>query len=170
MNKTLVFLAAALASTLALAQAADPARQAEVARRGPEVMPFSLAATKHVFTRTAQGGVQRVVARRSADAGQVQLIRRHLREIEAQFGRGDFSGPAHIHGAAMPGLAQLQAAKPGEVAIRYRDVPGGAELAYRSANPELVAALHSWFGAQVSDHGPDAMAGHAHHHGGMSRQ
>lgn len=170
MNKALVFLAAALASTLALAQAGDPARQAEVARRGPEVMPFSLAATRHVFTRTAQGGVQRVVARRAADAGQVRLIRRHLRELQAQFRAGDFSGPARIHGAAMPGLAQLQAAKPGQVAVSYRDVRGGAELEYRSASPALVAAVHSWFDAQAADHGRDAMAGHAGHHGAMSHQ
>ena len=170
MKKRMLPIALALLSTLTLAQAADPARQAEVARRGPDVMPFRLAATKHVFTKTAGGGVQRVVARKSRDTGQVRLIRQHLREIDAQFSRGDFSGPSHIHGAAMPGLAQLQAAKPGEVAISYREVPGGAELAYRSANPELVAAVHSWFDAQVADHGPDAMAGHAHHHGGMPHQ
>jgi hypothetical protein len=133
-------------------------------------MPFSLAETKHVFTKTADGGVQRVVVRTGANKEQVRLIREHLREIQAQFRRGDFSGPSHIHGADMPGLGQLQAAKPGQVKVSYRDVPGGAELAYRSANPGLVAALHSWFDAQVSDHGADAMAGHPHHHGGMSHR
>jgi hypothetical protein len=50
------------------------------------------------------------------------------------------------------------------VAISYRDVPGGAELRYRSADPRLVAALHQWFDAQLSDHGADAAEGHAHHH------
>jgi hypothetical protein len=170
MKKRTLPIAMALLSTLTLAGAADPARQAEVARRGPGVMPFSLAATRHIFSKTADGGVQRVVARKANDSAQVRLVRRHLREIAAQFRRGDFSGPSHIHGADMPGLARLQAAKPGQIAISYRDVPAGAELAYRSANPELVAAVHSWFDAQVSDHGRDATAGNPHQHGGMHHQ
>ena len=44
----------------------------------------------------------------------------------------------------------------------------GAELIYRTADPKLVAALHMWFNAQLSEHGAYAMAGHQHHdHGAM---
>ena len=158
-------LALAFLSTVTTVAAADAARQADVARRGADVMPFNLAATQHVFTRTADGGTQRVVARQTGDAAQVRLVRQHLREIEGQFRQGDFSGPAHIHGADMPGLAQLQAAPRGAVAISYRDVPGGAELAYRTADQALVGAVHAWFDAQVSDHGRDGRAGHSDAHG-----
>ena len=63
----------------------------------------------------------------------------------------------------MPGLADRKAAKPGEVAIAYKDVTGGAELTFRSADPRLVDALHAWFNAQLSDHSPDAMPGQDHH-------
>ena len=109
MKKPILHSALALAflSTISAAGAADVQRQADVARRGADVMPFSLAATQHVFTKSADGGTQRVVARKAGDPGQVRLVRQHLREIDAQFRRGDFSGPAHIHGADMPGLAQL---------------------------------------------------------------
>jgi hypothetical protein len=111
-----------------------------------------------------------VVAKDPADARQVALVRRHLREIRTQFAAGDFSGPSHIHGAAMPGLAALKAARPGQVTVHYREVPGGAELAYRSADAALVSALHAWFDAQLSDHGPDATAGHHHPgHGAAGR-
>lgn len=171
MKHSLLRMTLALAATLPLiGHAADGVRQAEVARRGADVMPFSLKATTHIFSKTADGGTQRVVAKNAADAVQVPLVREHLRDIEAQFRNGNFSGPAHIHGSGMPGLAQLQAARPGEISIAYRDVEGGAELAYRSANPQLVSALHAWFDAQVSDHGADAMAGHDHHSGGMHKQ
>jgi len=164
-------LIVALITALPLAAtAADAEREAEVARRGPDVMPFDLKATQHIFTKTADGGVQRVVARRKGDTQQVKLVRAHLRDIESEFRKGDFSGPAHIHGEDMPGLAQLRAAKPGDIRIAYRDVAGGAELAYRTRKPELVSALHTWFDAQVSDHGADAMAGHEHMHHGGSRQ
>jgi hypothetical protein len=166
MKHTLLPIALALSMALPLAaHSADTARQAEVARRGADVMPFRLDATTHVFTKTAEGGVQRVIAKNPADTDQVQLVRSHLREIESEFRRGDFSGPAHIHGMDMPGLAELKAAALGSIAIRYQDVKGGAELSYRTADATLVAALHRWFDAQLSDHGADAMAGHMHHPG-----
>lgn len=158
-----------LVSAPVIAVAADSGREAQVARRGADVMPFDVKATTHIFTQTPDGGVQRVVAKNKADAKQVKLVRAHLRDIESEFRRGDFSGPAHIHGDDMPGLAQLKAAKPGAIAISYRDVPGGAQLTYRTGDGDLVAALHEWFDAQLSDHGPDAMAGHAHHHGGAHK-
>jgi len=145
--------------------ASDSTRQADVARRGPDVMPFNLKATTHVFTKTADGGVQRVVAKSVADRQQVELVRAHLHEIQGQFLKGDFSGPSHIHGDQMPGLAQLQEARPGQIAIDYREVSGGAELTYRTDEPKLVSSLHAWFDAQLSDHGPDAMAGRHHMHG-----
>lgn len=154
---------AALVFLPVMSYAADRERQAEVARRGPDVMPFSLKGTTHVFSKTADGGVQRVVAKSASDDQQVKLIRGHLREIRARFLKGDFSGPAHIHGEEMPGLAQLEATRPGQLTIGYKDVKGGAELTYRTADVQLVSALHVWFDAQLSDHGADAMAGHHGH-------
>lgn len=149
-----------------LSHAADAKRQADVSRRGKDVMPFSLEATTHIFTKTAAGGTQRVVAKNVSDAEQTELTRGHLQDIERQFLKGDFSGPAHIHGPDMPGLSELRSAKPGRITITYRNVPGGAELEYRTADAGLVAALHNWFDAQLSDHGADAVEGHPHRHGG----
>ncbi|WP_228772604.1 aspartate carbamoyltransferase [Cupriavidus necator] len=150
------------------AQPADNKRQAEVARLGVEVMPFSLKATTHIFTKTVDGGTQRVVARDASDAAQVRLVREHLQLIQKQFKAGDFSGPSHIHGDEMQGIAQLKAAKPGQISITYMDIARGGELSFRTTEPSLVSALHAWFDAQLSDHGADAIEGHAHHHSGHS--
>lgn len=152
-----------------VAAMADAQRQAEVAERGKDVMPFALAATTHIFTKNAEGGVLRVVARKSADKAQVNLVRKHLQEIREQFLHGDFSGPGHIHGQDMPGLAELEAAKPGQIDIAYRDVKRGAELTYKTADAALVAAVHKWFDAQLSDHGKDATEGQANHAGMIKR-
>lgn len=160
----LATLVIAFFATSLAAYAAGPGRQAEVARLGADVMPFSLAATTHVFTKTRDGGTQQVVAKNAADAEQIRLVREHLRELATRFEQGDFSGPSHIHGATMPGLAQLEAAKPGQVLVSYKDLRRGALLTFRSADPALVSAVHAWFDAQLSDHGPDAVAGHSHHH------
>ena len=164
-KSSVLSLGVCIAASLSLpAVAADAQRQAEVARLGPDVMPFSLKATTHIFTKTAEGGVQRVVTKRAADARQLKLVREHLHDIQAQFVKGDFSGPTHVHGVEMPGLAELQAARPGQIAIEYMEVAAGAELTYLTSEAMLVAALHRWFDAQLSDHGADAMAGQMHHH------
>ena len=152
-----------------LAHAADAQRQADVASRGADVMPFDLKATTHIFTPTADGGTQRVVAKDPADAQQVQLVRSHLQALRTEFLRGDYTAPTRIHGAEMPGLAELRAAPAGRIDIGYRDIAAGAELAYRTRDATLVAALHAWFGAQLSDHGDDAHAGHTHPHDMMSK-
>jgi hypothetical protein len=140
-------------------------RQAEVAARGAEVMPFDLRATSHVFTKSRNGGLQQVLVRNPKDTAQLRLVRSHLRDIAARFEQGDFSAPAHIHGDDMPGLAELKQAKPGEISIRYRDLPNGAQIRYATSNPALVPVLHRWFDAQLADHGADAMEGHQHHGG-----
>jgi hypothetical protein len=165
MNKRVLAVAAAAIMLLPWSSyGADSARQAEVAGRGAGAMPFNLKATTHVFTKTAHGGVQRVVAKSAADQQQVELVRAHLHRIQDQFVNGDFSGPSHVHGAQMPGLAQLQAAEAGQISIDYREVAGGAELTYWISDPKLVSSLHAWFDAQLSDHGADAMPGHQHMH------
>jgi len=145
-----------------MAKMADTQRQSEVSNRGKDVMPFTLAATTHIFTKDVQGGVMQVVAKKSSDTDQVKLVRKHLQEIRQQFLQGDFSGPSHIHGQDMPGLVALKSAKPGQIDIAYKNVKGGAELRYKTVDSDLVEALHQWFDAQLSDHGKDAMKGHTH--------
>ncbi len=135
--------------------ASQETRQEEVAQKGTEVMPFDLEETTHVFEKTETGGVQKVVADGPTGAEQVALIREHLEEEAAAFRRGDLSDPAEIHGEDMPGLEGLEAGAE-EVDIRYSDLPDGAKIVYETGDPALVAALHDWFDAQVSDHGEHA--------------
>lgn len=161
----LAVLGTAVVSPLTLADVTP--RQREIEQHSADVMPFSLAASTHIFTKTADGGIQRVVTKHP-DAKQAALIRGHLAMIARRFSAGDFGAPERIHGNDMPGLAVLRAARPGELKIDYRDVRDGGEIVYRSEQPRLVAAIHEWFDAQLSDHGHDAMAGHdpgaMHHH------
>lgn len=167
----MILLALAIATPVATVFAqhdtSSHQRKSEVAQRGADVMPFDLAATTHVFTKTNNGGIQRVIAKHPNDQAQIKLVRQHLRDIQQQFKAGDFSGPLHIHGEDMPGLSKLREAKPGQISIAYREISGGAELRYRLVDAKLTAALHQWFDAQLSDHGHDAMDGnhqlHRHH-------
>lgn len=129
-------------------------RQAEVKRRGTAVMPFDLDRTRHVFTDLPDGGEQTVTALASGDADQVRFIREHLQREEAKFRAGDFGDPAAIHGAEMPGLAELKAGT-GRITVTYTALGDGARLQYTTSEPTLVQGIHSWFRAQSTDHGTD---------------
>ena len=71
------------------------------------VMPFDVAKTVHIFKMTESGGVERVVVKDKNDAQQVLLIQQHLRQEAGRFQSGDYSDPALLHGANMPGLKEL---------------------------------------------------------------
>ncbi|MFC6022542.1 hypothetical protein ACFP2T_41100 [Plantactinospora solaniradicis] len=137
---------------------ADAGRQADVAERGREVMPFDLERSTHRFSKTGTGGRQTVTVDEPVDQRQVGLVREHLRAEAERFRRGDFADPARIHGAEMPGLAELRAGA-ARIRIDYRELPDGAQLDYLTAEPALLSALHAWFDAQVSDHGRHAEHG-----------
>jgi hypothetical protein len=133
-------------------------RQRDVAATGSAVMPFDLESTTHVFEKLADGGLQTVVADED-DAEQVALIRAHLSEEAERFSRGDFHDPAMIHGDDMAGLHALVMGHE-RLRITYGDVERGGEIRYASDDPELIAALHAWFDAQLSDHGEHAQPHH----------
>ena len=133
-------------------EAALAQRQKDVAVKGSSVMPFDLAETTHTFTDRTDGGVQTVTANDPADSRNIKLIQSHLREEQAKFARGEFTDPAAIHGADMPGLADLKAGA-ARIRVRYTPLADGARLTYATTEPRLVAALHAWFAAQTMDHG-----------------
>lgn len=145
-----------------LAQTASPERLKEVTQRGMHVMPFDLKQTQHIFNKTEAGGLQQVIVRNPPNTQQVELIRQHLSKIAQEFTRGDFSNPAKIHGQDMPGLAELRKAEPGQLRVEYKELETGAEITYSSKEPGVLNAIHRWFDAQLADHGPDAVPGHAH--------
>ena len=143
------------------AQASD-ARLDEVQRRGAQVMPFDLEQTTHVFKKTKHGGLQEVIVKESSNTEQIERIRAHLSKISRQFANGDFSDPAKVHGAEMPGLAQLSDAKPGRIKVEYERLANGARIRYTTNDPALIKALHQWFDAQLRDHARHAVATHPH--------
>jgi hypothetical protein len=72
------------------------------------------------------------------------------------FSQGAFSDPAAIHGADMPGLAELTAGAV-HMQFTYTPLPDGAQITYTAHDPSLIKAIHDWFAAQLTDHGHDAI-------------
>jgi len=104
---------------------------------------------------TETGGIQQVIAKDPNNAEQIRLIREHLRHEAVRFKNGDFSDPASLHGASMPGLKEL-AAGASKMSIEYSEIPGGGQIAFTTHDIRLLTAVHRWFGAQLSEHGADA--------------
>ena len=123
----------------------------EVNQLGSQIMPFDLKRTMHTFTSDANGGTQSVTANNPSNLDQIQLIQSHLQKEAKNFTKGNFTDPATIHGARMPGLAELRNGA-NRINIRYEALSNGARLRYSSSDPQLIGALHKWFEAQNTDH------------------
>ena len=144
-------LCLALGCSAALAQTT----QEHVHHMGASVMPFDLAKTTHVFRMTDTGGVQRVIVKAASETDQVAMIQQHLKHEAEAFQRGEYSDPATLHGAGMPGLKELQTGAK-QIKVSYSALPNGAEIVFRTTDRHLLTAVHRWFGAQLSEHGADA--------------
>ena len=64
-----------------------------------------------------------------------------------------------IHGEDMPGLHTLVMGHE-RMRVEYAEVEGGAEIRYFSEDEEIIAAIHDWFDAQLTDHGAHAQSHH----------
>jgi hypothetical protein len=130
-------------------------RQEHVHQMAPSVMPFDMSKTVHIFKMTESGGVQRVIAQDPGATDQIALIQQHLQHEAERFQLGDYSDPAMLHGADMPGLKDLHSG-PSRIRVSYAALPSGAEITFETTDLHLLTALHRWFGAQLSEHGADA--------------
>jgi hypothetical protein len=133
--------------------------QLHVHHVGHEIMPFDLSTSVHIFKMTDAGGVEQVVLRdpKAVNPEQVSLIQHHLQHEASEFQRGNFGDPASLHGEAMPGLKELQA-NASKIKITYSELPSGAQINFETSDIHTSTAIHRWFGAQLSEHGADAIS------------
>lgn len=136
----------------------------EVRQRTQQVVPYALDQVLQTFTQTAHGGIQHVIAKSADNTRQIKLIQAHLLEIANEFRKGNFSVTERMHGADMPGLAQLKTAKTDDIKFEYQALPNGAQIHYSTEYPQFVQALHEWLDAQTAEHGNDVIPEHSRHH------
>ena len=130
-------------------------RQEHVHQMAHSVMPFDVSKTIHIFKMTESGGEQRVIAKDPGATDQIALIQHHLQHEAERFQHGDYSDPAMLHGADMPGLEDLEKGA-SRIKVSYAALPSGAEIMFETTDLHLLTAVHRWFGAQLSEHGADA--------------
>lgn len=131
-------------------------RQTMIHETGSHVMPFSLEETTHIFKQLPDGGIEQVLAKDSANKDQIALIQMHLEYEATNFRQGNFLDPMKIHGEDMPGVNDLRRDAT-KIVFTYHALPLGAEIIYSSKDSDAISAIHTWFDAQVKDHGQDAI-------------
>jgi hypothetical protein len=154
-HRTLVSIAIVLMVNGGYADAQT--QQEHVHHMSHDAMPFDMAKTLHIFTMTELGGVQKVIAKDPSEVDQIALIRQHLSHEADRFHEGDYSDPATLHGAEMPGLKEIQLGSQ-QIKVSFSALSDGAEIAFETTDLHLLTAIHRWFGAQLSEHGVDARA------------
>jgi hypothetical protein len=132
-------------------------RQQIVHDMGSNVMPFSINNTVHIFEKTITGGIQTIEVKDPKNTIDLPKIRDHLQKEVANFNEGNFEDPSKVHGANMPGLDILKT-NYSKLKSTYLQTPAGAKITYESSDEVTKSALYSWFDAQLSDHGDDAMS------------
>lgn len=142
---------------LMLLLAGDPAtcpmhaQHAAVDQRGDRVMGFSHQKTRHAFRLFADGGAVEVRANDAADAENVAAIRAHLKEIAAEFAKGDFAKPREIHGR-VPDGAETMRSLGAAIAYRYEELERGARVRLVTKDARAVEAIHAFLRFQIADH------------------
>jgi hypothetical protein len=155
MRATLLLLSIVVAAPLGAQHASHEHVRADSAfdalqRRGAAAMGVDQHASTHRFDTLRDGG--RIALQADGDdAAAVAAIRAHFRTIAAAFARGDFAVPGVVHAGAVPG-AGVMAAKRAAIVYTLRDVPRGAELRLRTADPAARRAIAEFMAFQRREH------------------
>lgn len=129
-------------------------------RRGRTAMGVDQYTSIHRFDALRDGGRIELQRDRDDSAG-TAVIRGHLREIARAFASGDFDTPAFVHMKTVPG-ADVMRARRASISYVPSDLPRGAALRIRSADPVAIAAIHRFLAFQQAEHRVDAATTPSH--------
>ena len=133
-----------------LAQGHDQ-HQADVNRRGEQVMGFDQEKTTHHFYFYSDGGAIDVAVNDAADKANLDAIRAHLPHIAMMFAQGNFEAPMLVHDTNVPGTAEMGRLK-GRITYRYADAPKGGRVNIITTDAEALKAVHTFLKFQIADH------------------
>jgi hypothetical protein len=127
------------------------AHQDDVEKHGDQAMGFPHNKTTHHFRLYVDGGAIEVTANDSNDAANRDAIRAHMTHIAKLFSSGDFSIPMFVHNEVPPGVPIMKE-KRTEISYSFEDLPAGASVRIKTANPEALNAIYEFLRFQIEDH------------------
>jgi hypothetical protein len=148
-----------LFSATAQAQESDAGKHAANSTDAHQSLPYAVDQALEGFAKTADGGIMQIIAKSADDAQQITRMQQYLRQTAEEYKKGDFSYTERFHGTNMPGLAQMKAAKAGEIKYQYKALNNGGQIVFSTEDPQLLNALHAWIDAQIKEHGSAGLSG-----------
>jgi hypothetical protein len=112
---------------------------------------FSHDASRHSFRLFEDGGAIELHAAKEDDTATITAIRAHLTDIAKAFAKGDFAMPHFVHGHTPDGVDSL-AKLHDVIEWKFEELPDGARVRMRSANPEALRAIHAFQRFQIAEH------------------
>jgi hypothetical protein len=147
--RTVATIALAVFSVVSPSAAQDP--HAQMNARGAQAMGFDQDRTAHHFYLYTNGGAIDVSVKDEADTANRDAIRSHLPHIAMMFGQGDLSAPMLVHGANVPGTADMARLK-GDIAYAYHETPRGGRVDITTTDTSALRAIHEFLRYQIAEH------------------
>ena len=123
----------------------------DLKKRGVVAMGFDQDKTTHHFRLFETGGAIEVVANDPADDTTLGQVRSHLKEIAAEFARGDFAKPFATHAEVPPGVRTMQERRT-VLSFRYEETPAGGRVRITTSDAKTKAAVHEFLTYQIREH------------------
>ena len=118
--------------------------------RGQGIMGVDQYTSVHHFSSLPDGGRIELQRDRDDSAG-TAAIRAHLRTIAKSFADGDFGAPFAVHQDSVPGVPVMRQRR-SAIGYAVTDLPRGAELRIRTADPAALDAIHRFLAYQRREH------------------
>lgn len=104
--------------------------------------PFNAQNSNQVFQKNTRGGIHQILANDPKDKALVAAIRSYVEAEAARFSTGDY-------GKGTPGMAYLNAIKPGHLHVVYRQLLTGAAADFIGDDGTTIDAIHNWLDAEL---------------------
>ena len=120
-------------------------------QRGNIAMGFDQNKIRHNFIPTASGGEIVITSLNGNDTTTINQIREHIKDIQNDFSKGNFTKPVFIHAQQVPGT-KLMTGKKDLIKYSVRQMNNGSALLLTTNDQQLIGAIHQFIAFQTGQH------------------
>jgi plastocyanin len=120
-------------------------------QRGNIAMGFDQNKIRHHFIPTANGGNIVITSLNTNDTKTINQIREHIKDIQNDFLKGNFTKPFFIHAQEVPGT-KIMSEKKDLINYSVNDLSNGSALILKTKDKEVLNAIHQFLTFQNAQH------------------
>ncbi len=120
-------------------------------QRGNVAMGFEQEKITHKFIPTETGGEIMIMPKNASDSNTLNLIKKHIIDIQNDFSIGNFTKPFFIHAEQVPGTNTMSEKKD-LIEYNIRQISNGSILSMITDDKEVINAIRNFMEYQGSEH------------------